>query len=65
MTKPGGSFLFPHFIKSDGNRVDSNVDKVEKTFWYNELPKLGLENITIKDMKNQGDRYQRLCNKSS
>ena len=48
MTKPGGSFLFPHFIKSDGNRVDSNVDKVEKTFWCNELPKLGLENNTIK-----------------
>lgn len=65
MTKPGGSLLFTNFIEPDGNNVGSIVDKVEKTFWDTELPKLGLENITIKDMKNQGDRYQILCNKSS
>lgn len=64
ITKPGGSLLFTHFIEPSGFAVGTIVDKVEKSFWLRELPKLGLKNVVISSMKYQGDRYQISATKS-
>jgi SAM-dependent methyltransferase len=63
ITKPGGSLCFTNFIHPQGKFRGSILDKVKKSFWYIELPKLNLENIKIHNMIYQEDRYLIVCNK--
>jgi ubiquinone/menaquinone biosynthesis C-methylase UbiE len=64
IAKPGGSLVFTHFIESGAYPRKSIVEPVEKSYWLEVLPKLGIKNIQIEPMLHQGDRYQIICQKS-
>ncbi len=64
ITKPGGSFLFTHFIAPEGKRVGSIISRIEPSFFEENSKEWGIENIKIHGMKHQGDRYQVTFNKA-
>lgn len=58
ITKPGGSILITHFIEPNSSPRRSIVHPISKSFWLEQLPKLGVTNIQIETMQHQGERYQ-------
>ena len=55
--KPGGHLCFTNFVEPSGQAIFSILEPVEKSFWTEITQKYSLENLIVKQMKNQKDRY--------
>ena len=55
--KPGGHLCFTHFVEPSGVLKGSILEPVEKSFWIKLTEKYSLENVIVKQMIHQKDRY--------
>ena len=57
ITRPGGHLCITHFIEPDGILIGSILEPVEKSYWSKLANRHSLENLIVKQMIHQKDRY--------
>ena len=57
IAKPGGRLCFTHFIEPRGVLKGSILEPIEKSHWPKFAKKHFLENLIVKQMIEQKDRY--------
>lgn len=57
IARPGGHICFTHFIEPNGNRIGSILEPIEKSYWTKIKKQYFLENLIVKQMILQKDRY--------